>query len=176
MTKEELEFLKDLQRELKEQDTDGQSAPRFWGILEEGQQVVPDGFGDYIEVIDGNCEDAESFTPEEYVKFIEEKLSEENDEEDLNEPWETVDKDDIYKVIDFANRFLERNAEIFEIKKTTQISDRTGCFLTKRAAKKHIELNGYHYNNYHYNNPKTYAMTAWRNPEFEKFMSIIIVQ
>ena len=166
MTKEELEFLKDLQRELKEQDTDGQSAPHFWGIIEDEKQVVPDGFGDCIEVIDGTCEDAESFTSEEYVKFIEEKLSEEN-EEDLNEPWETVDKDDIYEVINFANRFLERNAEIFEIKKTTQISDRTGCFLTKRAAKKHIELNGYHYNN-----PKTYAMTAWRNPEFEKFMDI----
>ena len=118
-------------------------------------------------MIDGTCEDAESFTPEEYVKFIEEKLSEENDKEDLNETWENVDKDDIYEVIDFANRFLERNAEIFEIKKTIQISDRTGCFLTKRAAKKHIELNGYHHNN-----PKTYAMTAWRNPEFEKFMDI----
>ena len=39
MTKEELEFLKDLQRELKEQDTDGQSAPRFWGILEEGSRL-----------------------------------------------------------------------------------------------------------------------------------------
>ena len=151
MTKEELEFLKDLQRELKEQDTDGQSAPHFWGIIEDEKQVVPDGFGDCIEVIDGTCEDAESFTSEEY----------------LNEPWETVDKDDIYEVINFANRFLERNAEIFEIKKTIQISDRTGCFLTKRAAKKHIELNGYHYNN-----PKTYAMTAWRNPEFEKFMDI----
>ena len=86
-------------------------------------------------MIDGTCEDAESFTPEEYVKFIEEKLSEENDEEDLNETWENVDKDDIYEVIDFANRFLERNAEIFEINKTTQISDRTGCFFNKRASK-----------------------------------------
>ncbi len=167
MTREELEFLKDLQRELKEQDTDGQAAPRFWGILEEGQQVVPDGFGDYIEVVDKTCGDAETYTPEEYVKFIEEQLAEETDKEDLDETWESVDKNEICEVVDFATQYLLRDAEVFEIKKTTHVSDQTGCFLTKRAAKKHIELNWYNYRN-----AKTYAMTAWRNPEFEKFMNI----
>jgi hypothetical protein len=166
MTREELEFLKDLQRELKEQDTDCQAAPRFWGILEEGQQVVPDGFGDYIMVIDKTYGDSESYTLEEYVKHIMGLLLEDDDEV-LYKTWDSVDKDDINEVIEFANKCLKRNVEVFEIKKTIHVSEQTGCFLTKRAAKKHIELNGYNYNN-----PKTYAMTAWRNPEFEKFLNI----
>lgn len=166
MTKEELEFLKELQHELRTQDTDGQAAPRFWGILEEGQQVVPDGFGDYIEVVDKTCGDAETFTPEDYVTHIRELLLEEDDAE-ADEIWGSVDKDEICEVVEFATQCLMRDAEVFEIKKTTNLSDQTGCFLTKRAAQKHIELNGYHYNN-----PKTYAMTAWRNPEFEKFLNI----
>lgn len=166
MTKEELEFLKELQHELRTQDTDGQAAPRFWGILEEGQQVVPDGFGDYIEVVDKTCGDAETYSPEDYVSHIRELLLEEDDEE-MDDVWEDTDKDDIKDVVWFANTYLDRNAEVFEIKKTTHVSDQTGCFLTKRAAKKHIELNWYNYRN-----AKTYAMTAWRNPEFEKFMGI----
>jgi len=166
MTKEELEFLKELQHELRTQDTDGQAAPRFWGILEEGQQVVPDGFGDYIEVVDKTCGDAETYSPEDYVSHIRELLLEEDDEE-MNDVWEDTDKDDIKDVVWFANTYLDRNAEVFEIKKTTHVSEQTGCFLTKRAAKKHIELNWYNYRN-----AKTYAMTAWRNPEFEKFMGI----
>jgi len=166
MTKEELEFLKELQHELRTQDTDGQAAPRFWGILEEGQQVVPDGFGDYIEVVDKTCGDAETYSPEDYVSHIRELLLEEDDEE-MDDVWEDTDKDDIKDVVWFANTYLDRNAEVFEIKKTTHVSEQTGCFLTKRAAKKHIELNWYNYRN-----AKTYAMTAWRNPEFEKFMGI----
>ena len=166
MTREELEFLKDLQRELKEQDTDCQAAPRFWGILEEGQQVVPDGFGDYTRVVDKTYGDSETYSLEEYVKHIRELLLEDDDEV-LYETWESVDKEDINEVIEFATKHLERNTEVFEIKKTTYVSEQTGCLLTKRAAKKHIELNGYNYKN-----PKTYAMTAWRNPEFEKFLNI----
>ena len=166
MTKEELEFLKELQHELRTQDTDGQAAPRFWGILEEGQQVVPDGFGDYIEVVDKTCGDAETYSPEDYVSHVRELLLEEDDEE-MDDVWEDTDKDDIKDVVWFANTYLDRNAEVFEIKKTTHVSEQTGCFLTKRAAKKHIELNWYNYRN-----AKTYAMTAWRNPEFEKFMGI----
>lgn len=166
MTREELEFLKDIQRELKEQDTDEQAAPRFWGILEDGEQVVPDGFGDYTKVVDKTYGDTESYSLEEYVKHIRELLLEDDDEV-LYETWDSVDKNDINEVIEFATKCLKRNVEVFEIKKTTHVSKQTGCFLTKRAAKKHIELNGYHYKN-----PKTYAMTAWRNPEFEKFLNI----
>jgi len=42
-------------------------------------------------------------------------------------------------------------------------------FLTKAEAKKHIQLNHYHYS------PKahTYAMTAWRAPTIERLLKIL---
>jgi hypothetical protein len=162
MTKEELEFLKELQHELRTQDTNGQAAPRFWGIIETGKRLVPDGFGDETVVRDGE----ETYTPEEYVTHIRELLLEEDDDE-LDESWADVNKDSIDEVINFANGVLDREAEVYEMEKYQKLTDQTGCFLTKRAAQKHIELN-----NYHYTNPRTYAMTAWRNPEFERFMNI----
>ena len=162
MTKEEIEFLKELQHELQTQDTDGQASPIFWGILETGKRLVPEGFGDETVVQDGE----ETYTPEDYVQFVREQLLEEDDQE-TDEAWADVDKDNINEVIEFANDVLERDAEVYEVEKYEKLSEMTGCFLTKRAAQKHIKLN-----DYHYQNPKTYAMTAWRNPEFEKFLNI----
>jgi hypothetical protein len=42
------------------------------------------------------------------------------------------------------------------------------CFLTKRACERHIRLN-----DYHYRQPKPFADTAWRNPEFERLLRIV---
>lgn len=164
MTKEDLEFLKELQHELRTQDTDGQAAPRFWGILEDEWVVVPDDCGDEVRVFDNR--DGDEYTPEDFVNFVREQLLEEDDQK-LDKAWGDVDKDNINEVTDFANEYLLRDAKAFDISKKERVSNQTGCFLTKRAAKKHIELN-----DYHYTNPRTYAMTAWRNPEFERFMNI----
>lgn len=163
MTKEDLEFLKELQHELRTQDTDGQASPRFWGILEDRERSVPEGFGDKILIHDGE----ETYSLEEYVSHIRELLLEEDDAE-KDEVWEDVDKDSIDNVLWFAQEYLDReDAKAYEVEKYESVSQMTGCFLTKRAAQKHIELN-----DYHYTNPRTYAMTAWRNPEFERFMNI----
>lgn len=167
MTKEDLEFLKELQHELKTQETDGQRSPRFWGVMETKESIVPTGYGEYQKVIDRTGESID-YTVEEYVDLID-KILEEDDEvtEEDREAWAKIDRGDIYDVIDFARECLGRKTELLEFKKNYVLSDQTGCFLTKRAVKKHIELNSHHYCN-----PHTFAMTAWRNPEFEKFLKI----
>lgn len=163
MTKEELEFLKELQHELRTQGTDGNARPVFWGIQEDRVQTVPDGFGDRKVVV----RHEEEWSPEEFVVKVDFLVGLDGNPDTAGR-WAEVDKDRIEDVVEFASDSgLMAGAEVFEVRDVGSLSDQTGCFLTKRAARKHIELNGYHYRN-----PRTYAMTAWRNPEFEKFLDI----
>ena len=54
ISKEDFEFLKDLQHELNTQPNDGNADPVFWGVLESEEVGVPDGCGDpYITYDDG---------------------------------------------------------------------------------------------------------------------------
>ena len=165
MTKEELEFLKNLQNELRTQDNEGNASPVFWGILETGEQITKDGYGDKMYIVDTGNE-AKKYELEDFVKHIDEIVAE-SDDPDLKYDWRMVEHTDIIDVEDFANNHLDMEVEISEFTIINSLSDRTGCFITKKAVENHIKLNSYHYSN-----PRPYAMTAWRNPEFEKFIEI----
>lgn len=163
MKKEDIEFLRELQHELNTQETDGQAAPRFWGIMETVKRPSPEGFG---EPVFYNGDEGLTSTIEEFVQTIEENYLEDN--ESLKSLWEEIDKSDWDDVKDFANDELELNVEIVYVEDSENISQQTGCFLTKRAAKRYLEQNYYHHEN-----GRTYAMTAWRNPEFERLLNIL---
>lgn len=167
MTKEDLEFLKELQHEMKTQETDGQAAPRFWGVMETKESVVPPGYGGYLKIIDRTGGEAESYNLQDYVDMLKELIEENEMDYETIGGFASLDYDNIEEVAEFARNFLDRNVEVLSLKKNYVLSDQTGCFLTKRAAVKHIELNGHHYCN-----PHTFGMTAWRNPEFERFLKI----
>lgn len=47
-------------------------------------------------------------------------------------------------------------------------SVKAGVFFTARACDEHIRLNGYHYCK-----PRSYAISAWRNPEMEAVMDFL---
>lgn len=173
MKKEDIEFLRELQHELNTQEHDHQAAPRFWGIEETYLENAADGDGDpYIFSYD--YEDRK--TLEEYVQSINEEISELDPDDvdnynDLIYAWNYIDEDDPDEVVDFVNSNLRKfgtEDHIIWLKECTKISDQTGCFLTKRAAKAYLEKNYYHHRDGH-----TYAMTAWRNPEFEHLMNIL---
>ena len=51
-----------------------------------------------------------------------------------------------------------------------EIDDRGGVFFTEKACKDHIEAN-----EYHYNKPRTYVISAWRNPEIVVFMQNLLL-
>jgi hypothetical protein len=44
----------------------------------------------------------------------------------------------------------------------------SGVFLTAEACEEHIRRN-----HYHYTNPKSYAVSAWRNPEMQEILKIL---
>jgi hypothetical protein len=167
MTKEDLKFLKELQHELKTQETDGQAAPRFWGIMETKERITKDWYGDDIYMVDRTGGEAENYKLQDYVDMLGKYIDENEMDYETIAGFAYLDYDDIEKVAEFARNFLDRDVEVSSFEKYEKLSDQTGCFLTKRAAIRHIELNGYHYSK-----PKTYSMTAWRNPEFERFIRI----
>ena len=164
ISKEDFEFLKDLQHELNTQPNDGNADPVFWGVLESEEVGVPDGCGDpYITYDDGK------WSLEEAVQAVEEYLAEENNE-DFDDEWAEVDKRDIQSVFDFMQETLKwKNVyDVVEFRTVDKLCENTGAFLTKRACKQYIEK--YKYNHC---NPRTYAMTAFRNFELERLLKIL---
>ena len=161
--KQQIEFLKGLAKEMKEQPTDYQAAPRFWAIRD--YRVISTSFGNsngysYYHN-DGDFTEFESY--EELKDFLDEhyNLSERIDKpktDNFGELWEwTLDNlnDDGY--------FMETPTV-----KEGYIVPNT-LFLTKKEALKHLENNAHHYTK----DAHTYAMTAWRSPEFQQLLEII---
>lgn len=167
MTKDDLKFLKELQFELLHQEPEGQAEPRFWGIMETKERITQESLADREYIVDFTDGEAEKYTVGDYIEKIKSIFENEPQKDDVVKNFNMLDKDDINSVVEFSNNMLKRKARILYTEEIHELSDQTGCFLTKRAAQKHIELNGYHYSK-----PHTYAMTAWRNPEFERFIKI----
>ncbi|NYV64607.1 hypothetical protein HYI36_05015 [Bacillus sp. Gen3] len=165
---EVIQFLKDLQNELKTQEDDGQAAPRYWSIMDYKWVVTAEGHEDRISLFDSDT--CETIELDDYVDEIlngdrKEEFSEEEIEE-LKDKKEWCGPSDIYDWIeeyDDGSRFYM----IYE-EQVSFIAPNT-MFLTKAEAKRHLELNHYHYS------PKahTYAMTAWRAPKMKQLIKIL---
>ena len=163
ISQEDYEFLKELQHELNTQDTDGQADPRFWGVMENRMEGVPDGCGDpYVYLGDGVTENLEGA-----VEYVEGIIRDFYDEETIA-IWDNLDKEDIDGVADFIHDHIDNEARVVYMEKRYHISRMTGAFLTKRACKEYIEKYGYNHSN-----PQTYAMTAIRNFEYERLLKIL---
>lgn len=164
VSKEDYDFLKDLQHELQTQDNDGTADPLYWGVMEEETVGVPDGCGDPIIYMG----DGGTMELEEAVKYIEEDYMEDLDDDDKEE-WEEVDKDSMKDVVRFMNDILDwRDVRIVWQRKQKFISRETGAFITKRACKEYIERFGYNHTK-----PHTYAMCAYRNFELSRLLKIL---
>lgn len=155
-TKEDIAFLKDLQHELNTQETDCQADPRFWVINETKRTWgFENGYAD--DVVACNCNGDSWETPEEFLNYLihNDYLS----REQINEEYD-YDFDEILTILGNSDFFTCGYKD-----EDTIVPDT--LFLTKRACQEHINRNSYHYDH-----PHTYAMTAWRSPEFEKFMTL----
>ena len=79
ITKEEIEFLKELQKEMNTQDTIGQADPRFWVVAGTKKEYVGQEYAEGEELID--CERIYADGLEEAIKFFKEEIIEEDDED-----------------------------------------------------------------------------------------------
>ena len=168
-------FLKDLQKELNTQETDGQAGPRFWVIMDYREEVTAEGFHDNVRLYDNHaCHTFDSV--DDYIEDIEERIEDEDfHEDDLEEIRECINtiKSSTY-VTDFDIEDLfasvgdEDNMRIVYTKQESYIVPNT-FFLTKKEAKEYLERYGYN----HTNKAHTYAMTAIRSPKMSALTKIL---
>lgn len=165
MKQEDIQFLQQLQSSLLKQDSDPkmhdyQAEPRFWVVMDkeeiESKNGTPHVFDRKQSVV---------YTIDDYIKRVADEVYL-ADTWIINKLWGKVDKSDIDNVRYFAENKFKHDTEIIYIELIDKIAPNT-FFLTKEAAEKHIEIN-----HYHYREPRTYAMTAWRSPEFERFLKL----
>lgn len=167
MKPEDIEFLKQLQKELLTQDNCGQANPVYWGIMETKQKPVPEGFGE--EIIYRLGGHYEPFTESELIKCVQENYYQDFTDE-LKEEWDGIVEEELGRTWDLTD-FCDDHCggcESFEVKYEDELSRETGCFLTKKAAEDYIKRFGYNHSS-----PRTYAMTAYRNFELERLLNII---
>lgn len=165
LTESDLKFLEDLSQELNTQPNDGNASPVFWGIRDY-ISVRDDSDGEYSGVL----EDGEEVFMEHWDNGIDKLKSYLYHYEEKT----IIDGMDLNELLEICENFgKDENGDevltIFRYNRMPIISDMTGAFLTKEAAQKHLKENYYHYSK----DAHTYAMTAWRNPEFEQLLNII---
>lgn len=162
VTQEQYNFLHELQHELLTQPTDGNADPVFWGVMEEKEIGVPDGCGEpRIYLGDGVVN-----TLEEAVAYVNEWI--EDGDNVIKYVWDDVDKEWPEDVADFIKTYIDMQCRVVWVDKKWELSDETGAFITKRACQEYIDKYGYNHSN-----PHTYAMTAFRNPEYEKLLNLL---
>ena len=168
ISQEDYEFLKNLQNELNVQGNDGNADPVYWGISEIYGELRGEsgdyGGEPYIIYDDGK------YSLKEAIEEVEDTLNTDNDCDDVKEKWKKVDKSDPYEVRDFMTEQMgwDHIYDVVYVEKVRRVNEDTGAFLTKRACKEYIRKYGYNHND-----PKTYAMTAYRNFELERLLNIL---
>lgn len=160
-TNDDIQFLIDLQQELNNQENDCQAAPRFWSA------------GDYrwVECMEDNAERYYVYLPNAGESYeLDSCLKDIKEEEDLSgealEEFEEIGCE--VSAIEWIQKYYDEDAYLIPTKKEHFVRENT-MFLTKAEAKRHIELNHYHYTK----EAHTYAMTAWRAPKTERVLKIL---
>lgn len=184
ITKEELDFLSDLQHELNTQDHVGQADPRFWVIMGQEKQVVPSGYEDdvtlYDKLYDNDAAEELANGIDDIIKFLNKKFK------DNDEPWEITQECSSYTIKSKEDdEYDEYLCDLEELETWLHEHNYKHCtfhyysckpkvypdtmFLTEKSAANHLKENYYHYDD----TAHTYAMTAWRSPEVEKLIKIL---
>jgi protein tyrosine/serine phosphatase len=122
-----------------------QTKKRIWGMN-----------GDYTDKYEWKHQDDDETYSDEELKA---ELIESFDEEK-----EAFDIMDEFEFIECAENHCFSKVFYIDIEEYKE-----NVFFTEEAAKRHISLN-----KHHYNNPQDYVIHAWRNPEIEKIVKVLI--
>ncbi|MGG1610863.1 hypothetical protein [Bacillus wiedmannii] len=169
--KKDIQFLKDLQQELKTQETDGNASPRFWVIKD--YRIVPANENydsGHVEHFFNDGDHVKFSKFSDLKEFLEEYFEDEIEEdEDLQELLKD-ENEDFYGLWEYIENNMNEcgyYGTVFVKEEDFIVPDT--MFLTKEEAKRHLELNNYHYTS----KAHTYAMTAWRAPKVERLLNIL---
>nr|WP_235851676.1 hypothetical protein [Heyndrickxia camelliae] len=160
---EEIKFLKELQNELNTQDHDIQAAPCFWALMDYRWSPTWEENAERYSI---RYDDEGCYSLEEIVEAINNNEFDLSDEQ--KKAFQEIDTDYVDDVLDWVKEHIYEDAYSIPERKESFIVPNT-MFLTKAEAKRHIELNHYHYTS----EVHTYAMTSWRAPKIEKLLKIL---
>jgi len=165
--KKDIQFLKDLQQELKTQEIDHQASPRFWALRDYKWVVTAEGYHERTSLYFVN--DCEAVIVDEYIKeIINDEIEHELTEEKIEDLKELQEYASEYDLVEWIKENIDKDCHLVYETEEAFIVENT-MFLTKEEAKKHIELNKHHYTS----KVHTYAMTAWRAPKVERLLNIL---
>lgn len=185
MEDEDINFLLDLSRSLRTQDTDAQAPPRFWTILKKRTFPTEDAYADDYEYLfydEGYGAPSVYYYFHDLVEDIEEvilELKEYNRHEEAQElgtqlkslrPLEDKYESEAEKLSD-AFDILSSYDDCWKVQPVVveyAVAENT-MFLTKREAQEHLERNPYKYGA----DAQTFAMTAWDSPQVAKWLRIL---
>lgn len=193
ITKEEIEFLKELQKEMNTQDIVCQADPRFWVVATDNYEDIGNVESyDGIHLYDSNAaEIACEYDIPSVIAYINEYYEDDLKDDgimftDVNKNECTVilknhdiktnetkkderifyDIDDLFVFLQDKGYFNDYELVYYKFRHHKYPDT---MFLTYKSCKEHIRLNNYHYSS----DAHPYAMTAWRSPEVEKLFKII---
>ena len=170
--KDDIEFLCSLKKELETQSNDGTANPLVWGIMESDRIYGFDSeYASDWEVCDG--ENASTVGEPNNIDAVLKELR-----KDYELTLEEADESDIEDIVYEANKELARRSGhkpssgyaplTLVFYQETEHLAKGPVFLTKKAAKEYIERYGYNHKN-----PHTYAMCAYRCPEYDRVLKIL---
>lgn len=192
ITKEEIDFLKELQKEMNTQDDVGQAEPRFWVIQgTEREYGIDDGYEDGIELVDNNSCDCIADTIKDALEYIRDNLLDDINNKDGVQRTLSLEENEIFNtdriIISFEDSDEKYRVELNNLSEVCDWLNDKGydyrcanyrnksciyqdlMFLTQKSAEEHLRANHYHYSE----DAHTYAMTAWRSPVVSKLFEIL---
>lgn len=194
VTRDELNFLLDLQKELNTQDDLGQAEPRFW-VIKGSERFYHVEDADGFELYDSDgCSILAKDTKEICEYICENLLDEINADRLIGEEFTVAYKKGIWGrdciLVKWISGGCDEYEEIIELSDLNEIKDwlnaqgfnyivvsykilekiyENTMFLTQADAESHLKANYYHYSE----DAHTYAMTAWRDARMEKLIKIL---
>lgn len=193
LTKEDVEFLKDLQKELNTQDNVCQADPRYW-VIKGTEKLYHVEDADGYELVNSEY-DVLADTMKDICEYINENLLEEINEsrasgeeytveyesglfgyDKIIVKWNSPDygfeqTEELEDLNDIKNWLDEQGYDDYNVvsyKIVDKIYENT-MFLTQIDAENHLRANHYHYSD----DAHTYAMTAGRSPRVEKLIKLL---
>lgn len=166
ITKEDIEFLKNLQHEMLTQEFDSEAAPRYWVVAQHERQYGCDSdYASGCSMYDSSAADLVGDTVEEVIEHVKVYYDHEcKADEDEYEDLLTMES-----LADYLNKHVADNFRVNYYSMDRSVRQNGSIFLTKRECQEHIQMNRYHYNE----TVHTYADTSWRSPQFEKLIEIL---
>jgi len=166
LTNEEIDFIKNLSKEIKEQDTRGTAQPYGLVITQRVVRRVEDGIGDEVWCYWCDTE----YPSNKFKDFLEDLKESYGEDNEIYKKFKNAGSfEEIYKDYNLLELAEDIDADIYEVAFNNEVDlSRFNFFLTEKAANEYIEKDKH---NLHF--PDTYGVHLWKNEEMANLIKII---